>query len=97
MEKLSFGLISCLIALSATAQDSLYVFQVKGDVIAKTSHSAQVAKKGTLLTKSSSLNLGGGAGLTAIDQQGNTYQIGHPGTYGFSQLVAQKGQSASSN
>src|SRR3546814_721083 len=96
MEKLSLGLIGCLIALTTSAQDSLYVFQVKGEVTAKTGRGPQAAKKGTLLTKSSSVSLGGGAGLTAIDQQGSTYQISNPGTYGFSQLVAQKGQSTSS-
>lgn len=97
MEKLSLGLIAWLLISTAAAQDSLYVFQVKGEVILVTGKADRMAKKGSLLTASSSLRLGNGASLTAIDQRGVTYEAVGPATVGFQQLLARKGKPRGSN
>ena len=90
-------MIGCLLALSAAAQDSLYVFQVSGGPLVTQSGKDIPAKKGTLLAAPASVTLGKGANLTAIDQQGNTYQVTEPGSYPFRQLIAQKAKPTGSN
>ena len=97
MGKLSLGLIGCLLTLSAAAQDSLYVFQLTGETMVTVGQRQQAAKKGALLTAASSLNLGNGAALTAIDKLGNTYVAAGPGTVNFGQLASSKGNPTNSS
>lgn len=89
MEKLLIGLI-CLFSLSATAQDSLYVYKTKGIVLQGKLNDRTRLQKGTLILPTTRIELQAQASLEAINKKGDLFSTADPGVYSQAMLLKRK-------
>lgn len=90
MEKSVVIILICCFSFVLKAQDSLCVFNIKGNAYTKISNRIKPIKKGSFLNSNSTLILDQSAKITAISEQGNAYRIQEDGNYKFSQVLSHK-------
>jgi hypothetical protein len=92
--KIYLLLLFVLTVLSASAQKNLVVYHITGDVNIVTGNKSSLAKRGDVLVKNNSMQMGNGADCMLIEQNGKSLQVNTAGTYSYE--VLQKMMSSTS-
>ncbi|WP_370001144.1 hypothetical protein [Winogradskyella sp.] len=87
MEK-SFTLILIgLLSLVSTAQDSLCVFKIDGNALAKFDTSNKPIKKGDVLAEKNTVYLTSPSKVTLINSKGEAFKLTNAGTYHYNDIL----------
>lgn len=90
MEKSVALVLLLCVALVSNAQDSLCVFNIKGNAYTKISNSVKPLTKGSFINRTATIFLEESSKITAINSEGEAFKIEEGGTYKFAQLLKDK-------
>ena len=79
-------LLFILTAVAASAQKTLVVYHITGNVNIVTGNKSAAAKRGDIFTKNNSLQLSPGTDCMLIEEKGRSLQVNTAGTYTFEAL-----------